>query len=282
MEGLRLELCHRAAKSFLREKLGKLDSLGTMGAFTLGQNGRTGKFMEGRDLSAKHLLQWLQVDSKKTRTRLLQATTISNVFPGGPLNDPTWRVPFHHSANLINMPQAGMFRQEDGTLQVPTSDCTLDGVPLKPEGDPDDMLDPPLLTTPWSENETQLMFQLFPRIDSLCLNFGSTGVFQWNGADSSVLWATTQWPQWIAGDFPRRFNQGGKDTLGLIPSHECHTSFSDTWALTLIVTLTVAFPISQAQNINLTVGEATEKDPISSTSYRTYTPVMWEWIRLPE
>ena len=41
MEGLRLELCQRAAKSFLREKLGKLDSLGTMGAFTLGQEGRT-------------------------------------------------------------------------------------------------------------------------------------------------------------------------------------------------------------------------------------------------
>ena len=38
MEGLRLELCQQAAKSFLREKLSKLDSLGTMGAFTLGQD----------------------------------------------------------------------------------------------------------------------------------------------------------------------------------------------------------------------------------------------------
>ena len=36
MEGLRLEVCQQAAQSFLREKLGKLDSLGTMGAFTLG------------------------------------------------------------------------------------------------------------------------------------------------------------------------------------------------------------------------------------------------------
>jgi len=85
MEGLRLALCQRAAKSFLREKLGKLDSLGTMGAFTLGQNGGTGTFMERRDLSAKHLLHWFKVDSKETWTRLYQAITISNVFPGGPL-----------------------------------------------------------------------------------------------------------------------------------------------------------------------------------------------------
>ena len=39
MEGLRLELCQQAAKSFLREKLNKSDSLGTMGAFTLGPTG---------------------------------------------------------------------------------------------------------------------------------------------------------------------------------------------------------------------------------------------------
>jgi hypothetical protein len=81
--------------------------------------------------------------------KLLQATTILNVFPGVPRNDQYWRVPFHHSANLINMPQAGMFRHHDGTLQVPRSDCTLDGAPLKPEDDPEDMLDFPVLTTPW-------------------------------------------------------------------------------------------------------------------------------------
>jgi len=39
------------------------------------------------------------------------------------------------------MPQAGMFRHQDGALQVPQSDCTLDGVPLKPGNDPEDMLD---------------------------------------------------------------------------------------------------------------------------------------------
>ena len=39
MEGLRLEVCQRAAKTFLREKLGTLDCLGTMGAFTMGQKG---------------------------------------------------------------------------------------------------------------------------------------------------------------------------------------------------------------------------------------------------
>jgi len=148
-----------------------------MGAFTLGY--------EGRILSAKLLLQWLKEDSKKTRSFLLQATTISNVYPGESEKDPYWRIPFHHSANLINMPQTGMFRHQDGTLQVPQSDCTLDGEPLKPEDDPEDMYPSPELTTPWSKNETQLMNQLFPSVDSLCLNFGRTGVFQWNGVDSS-------------------------------------------------------------------------------------------------
>ena len=110
MEGLRLELCQRAAKSFLREKLGKLDSLGTMGAFTVGKNGGKGTFMKGQDLSAKHLLHWLKVDSKEARTSFHQATTISNVFPGGSQTYPNRRVPFHHSANLFNMPQAGIIR----------------------------------------------------------------------------------------------------------------------------------------------------------------------------
>ena len=35
MQGLRLELCQQAGKSFLHEKLNKFDSLGTMKAFTL-------------------------------------------------------------------------------------------------------------------------------------------------------------------------------------------------------------------------------------------------------
>jgi len=243
--------------------------------------------MEGRDLYAKHLLHWLKVDSKEAWSRLYQATTISNVSPGGPLvnralDNPTWSVPFHHSANLLNMPQAGMFRKEDGTLQVPKSDCTLAGTPLIPEGDPEDMLDPPLLTTPWSENKTQLMFQLFPRIDSLCLNFGRTGVFQWNDADSSTLRATTEWPQRIAGDLPRRFNQGGIESTRIDPSHECHTSCFDTWALTLMITLTVAFPRFKARNINSTGAGPTKKDSNFFTSYHTYTPAMGERIRLAE
>jgi len=65
MAGLRLELCQQAAKSFLREKLGKLDSLGTMGAFTLGQGGGEGAYTSGQDLSAKHLTQWLEEDLKE-------------------------------------------------------------------------------------------------------------------------------------------------------------------------------------------------------------------------
>ena len=153
MEGLRLELCQRAAKSFLREKLGKLDSLGTMGAFTLGQGGRTGVYMDGRDLSAKHLLHWLKEDSKETRNRIYQAITISNTFPGGPpvsrqYDNPTWRVPFHHSANLFNMPQTGMFREKDGTLRIPKRNCTLAGTPLTPERDPLDTAVLPQIATP--------------------------------------------------------------------------------------------------------------------------------------
>ena len=106
MEGLRLQ----AAKSFLREKLGKLDSLGTMRAFTLGHDGRTGVYMNGQDLSAKHLIHWLRVDSKETRNRIHQATTIANFFPGGPpvprhYDNPNLRVPFHHSANLLTCPK---------------------------------------------------------------------------------------------------------------------------------------------------------------------------------
>ena len=54
MEGLRLELCQRAAKSFLRERLGTLDSLGTMGAFTLGQNGQTTTSMRGRSANIQN------------------------------------------------------------------------------------------------------------------------------------------------------------------------------------------------------------------------------------
>ena len=100
---------------------------------------------------------------------------------------------------------------------VSQSDCTLDGVPLKPEDDPEDMLDFPVLTTPWSENETQLLHQLFPSVDSLCLNFGRTGVFQWNDADSATLWGTSEWPQRIAGDLPRRLNQGGIESTKIDP-----------------------------------------------------------------
>ena len=60
MVGLQLELCQQAAKSFLREKLGKLECLGTMGAFTLGQGGGKGAYTLGQDLSAKHLTRWLE------------------------------------------------------------------------------------------------------------------------------------------------------------------------------------------------------------------------------
>ena len=149
MEGLRLELCQQAAKSFLREKLNMLDSLGTMGAFTLGQrgeavqNGATGVYMNGQDLTATHLTHWLQEYSRESRTRVHQATTIANLHPRGlqgprQPNNPERRVPFHHSTNLINMPQVGMFRNEDGTLRTPQWNRTLSGTPLVPELDSND------------------------------------------------------------------------------------------------------------------------------------------------
>jgi len=154
------------------------------------------------------------VDSKEAWKRIYQATNISNSFPGGPpvepqYDNPSRAVPFHHSANLFNMPQTGMFQKEDGTLWVPKWNCTLSGYPLEPELDAMDTAVLPQIATPWSDNETVLMHQLFPRPDSLCLNFGRTAVFQWNVPNSSTLKHTTAWPQRIAGDLALRTNQGG-------------------------------------------------------------------------
>ena len=193
MVGLRLELCQQAAKSFLREKLNKLDSVGSMGAFTLGPkgvaipNGEKGGYTLGHDLTATHLSYWLREYPRESLTRFHRATTIANPHPlgtPGPRqpDNPDRRVPFHHSANLINMPQVGMFRNEDGTLRTPQWNCTLSGSPLVPEVHPyETEVGLPQIFTPWSENETQLMNRLFPNPDSLCLNFGRTGVFPMNG-----------------------------------------------------------------------------------------------------
>ena len=43
------------------------------------------------------------------------------------------------------------------------------------------------------------MYKIFPHPDSLCLNFGRTGVFQWNTPDSSISTQTTEWPQSVDG-----------------------------------------------------------------------------------
>jgi len=103
-----------------------------------------------------------------------------------------------------------MFRMEDGTLRVPKWSCTLSGDLLAPELEAaDDEADIPQIATPWSDNETRVMHLLFPRADSLCLNFGRTAVFQWNAPNSSTLRHTTDWPQRIAGDLAWRNNQGG-------------------------------------------------------------------------
>ena len=125
-------------------------------------------------------------------------------------DNPSWVVPFHHSANLFNMPQTGMFRLEDGTLRVPKWSCTLSGDLLALELEAaDDEADIPQIATPWSDNETRIIHLLCPRADSLCLNFGRTAVFQWNEPNSSTLSRTTEWPQRIVGDLARRNKFGG-------------------------------------------------------------------------
>jgi len=80
---------------------------------------------------------------------------------------------------------------------------------LEPELEALDAADFSQIATPWSDSETELMHRLFPRPDSLCLNFGRTAVFQWNDPNSSTLTHTTEWPQRIAGDGARRNNQRG-------------------------------------------------------------------------
>jgi len=102
-----------------------------------------------------------------------------------------------------------MFRLEDGILRVPEWNCTLSGAPLAPEIEAADAADFPQIETPWSDNETRIMHLLFPRPDSLCLNFGRTAVFQWNDPNSSTLRHTTEWPQRIAGDLAQRTNYVG-------------------------------------------------------------------------
>jgi len=162
-----------------------LDSLGTMGAFTLAQKGRPGASAIEADLTATHLTHWILQNSQESCIRMLHATTIANPHPQG-LQGPDFpdrRVPFYHSVNLFNMPQTGMFRTEDGTLRIPQWNCTLSGTRLAPEADPTDPdAGPPQIFTPWSENETQLMHRLFPKPDSLCLNFGRTGDTYRDGA----------------------------------------------------------------------------------------------------
>jgi len=168
-----------------------------MGAFTLGQGGGQGAYTLGQDLSAKHLTRWLEEDSEKAWQKIYQATNICNHPPVGlPVtrqsDNPSWAVPFHHSANLFNMPQTGMFRMEDGTLQVPKWSCTLSGDLLAPELETaDEEANIPRIATPWLDNETRMMHLRFPRADSLCLNFRRTAVFQWNAPNSSTLRRTT-------------------------------------------------------------------------------------------
>ena len=108
------------------------------------------------------------------------------------------------------MPQVGMFRNKDGTLRIPQWNRTLSGTPLVPEVDryePEAGL--PQIFTPWSENETQLMHRLFQKSDSLCLNFGRTGVFQWNQPNSSTMTRTTEWPQEVVGHTMRSCELAG-------------------------------------------------------------------------
>jgi len=129
-----------------------------------------------------------------------------------------------------------MFRNEDGTLRIPQWNCTLSGTPLVPEVDrsePEAGL--PQILTPWSDNETQLMHRLFPNPDSLCLNFGRTGVFQWNHPNSSSMTHTTEWPQQVAGHTLRTLELAGPTHTRMEPHPQnkdanfftfCHISSS--------------------------------------------------------
>ena len=95
-------------------------------------------------------------------------------------------------------------------LRIPQWNCTLSGTPLTPELDSmDTEAGLPQILTPWSDNETKLMNRIFPNPDSLCLNFGRTGVFQWNYPNSSTLTQTTECPQKVAGHPPRKCDMGG-------------------------------------------------------------------------
>ena len=88
--------------------------------------------------------------------------------------------------------------------------CTLSGTPLVPELDRSEQeAGLPQIFTPWSDNETLLMYTLFPNPDSLCLNFGRTGVFQWNYPNSSVTTHTTEWPQQVVGHYLRTCEMAG-------------------------------------------------------------------------
>jgi len=79
MAGLRLELCQEAAKSFLREKLGALDSPQNDGSL----HDRTRQGV-GLDLSAKHLLLWL----RRTRRKPGKKYTWPRLYPTASRGDP--------------------------------------------------------------------------------------------------------------------------------------------------------------------------------------------------
>jgi len=178
--------------------------------------------------------QWLREHSRDSRIRTHRATTIANLHPlgtPGPRqpHNPDMRVPFHHSTNLINMPQVGMFRNEDGSLRTPQWNCTLSGSPLVPEVHPyETEVGLPQIFTPWSENETQLMHRIFPNPDSLCLNFGRTGVFQWDNPNSSIMTQTTEWPQRVAGHTLRSCELAGLTQTWMEPHpHMPYVIFRD-------------------------------------------------------
>jgi len=89
--------------------LGKLDSLGTTVAFTLGPGG-----VRGEDLSANHMIQLLEEGLDDDGNKICNTTNIHNRPPVrlqvlNHSDNPSWAVPFHHLANMINMPKRACF-----------------------------------------------------------------------------------------------------------------------------------------------------------------------------
>jgi len=160
---------------------------------------------------------------------------------------------------------------------------------LEPELEALDAADFSQIATPWSDSETELMHRLFPRPDSLCLNFGRTAVFQWNDPNSSTLTHTTEWPQRIAGDGARRNNQRGITYTKMDPKPQMPyvifrnmSPYFDSHANSGFASIKGMAPRFYSGRINTEETKSTINCSISSTSCHTCNAVKWGQVGSPE